>query len=202
MQKKIYLFFLASIIISMGVVSASPAALSVYPSTITDQSVGSTFTVQVKLEEVSNLIGLQFSLGYDTKILDIVKVDITIPDVWKDNYHQTKDQIDEASGAYHFAGVSLNPVVPFDGTTTIATVTFKVMGGGKCTLNLYDSLLSDLSIQQIPHDVNDGHFDNTGVKGSVGTAQDSGQAISVIAVVVVVVVLFGVYKFMVKKKKK
>jgi len=149
----------------IGMVSAAPPTkIYVDPSKTSGLTVGETFTVQVKLTRVTDLIGFKFSLGYDTSVLDVVDVTFTPPSVWGSNYLTARNGVNRADGVYSVAVAKLRRAPSFDGSTSLATITFKVIGTGTSALDLHDTILLnsrrvDSLFQHIPHSVNDGSYE-------------------------------------------
>jgi len=71
-MKKITLISMTlSLIVSLGIASASPATLYVDPSSVTSTG---EFTIDIKVSDVIDLYAYEFKLGYDTSILDATEV--------------------------------------------------------------------------------------------------------------------------------
>jgi hypothetical protein len=163
MQKKLAMSFLVFFILSMSLASASPTRLYVNPSSV-NKAVGTTFTVDVKVEDVANLFAWEFSMKFNQSILECLSV---VEGPFLKQYGTRcvgvivdKTYIDNRLGTI-LSGCSLSkPDVKVDGSGTFATITFRVKGVGKSTLDLHDTMLIDTNVEDISHEVNDGTFDN------------------------------------------
>jgi len=159
MLKNLLIISLLSFMIStfsIGIVSAVPTRLYVDPPSSTF-SIGETFTVQVKLARVTDLILFEFNLGYDTSILDVVDVSLTPPSAWGSNYLIARNGVNRATGVYSATVAKTRPASSFDGSTSLATITFEVIGEGTSALDLHDTGLLNPLFQDISHDVSDGY---------------------------------------------
>jgi hypothetical protein len=127
-----------------------------------------TFSITVKIFNVTNLYGYDFQLFYDTTILN--GTTLTIPSnhflkpvdpsklfivkqVIEDDYNSTH-------GRVWVAMTLINPEPSKTGSGILVTVTFKVTGIGSCALDLYNTKLSDPDAKKIDHTAEDGYFNN------------------------------------------
>jgi hypothetical protein len=128
------------------------------------------FTIEVKLQNVTNLYGFEILFQWDPDILGYVDHTATIP---VENYPNgvlhggilwVANTVDETAGTYNLVVSSLGipPPPSFNGSGIIFNMTFHVEGEGRSLLEIYTSELSDNSspAQPIPHDVQDGYFTN------------------------------------------
>lgn len=134
------------IITQIASANASPDTLvKVEPSTsIAD--VGQTFTVNITITDVQNLFGLEVTLDWDSSILQMVGADVWLgiesnlggvlhEPVWE---NETKE-----GGRYMLYGTSVYRETPsFNGSGTIASVTFNVTNVESCKLNLETKLVN------------------------------------------------------------
>ena len=123
---------------------------------------GKTFEVNVKIDEVTKLAGYEFKLYWDTNLLDLVDIKITPP--WPEgNYMIAKNYTDESAGLY-WLGVGSYMTGPFTGSTTLATLTFKITydpvypENKECALNLENTKLSAPAGDPIYHIAHDGKY--------------------------------------------
>jgi len=165
----------------IGIASASPTRIYVNPSSVTGLSPGETFTIDINVEDVTNLYGFDFKLGYDTSILDATQIVI---ETWLSSGAECKDlsQIlpgdtcaiikNVDAGGYVWVVVTLlQPAAPVSGDGTLATITFQVTGTGVSALDLYETVLVNSTAIEITHGVDDGNFDNT--PGTPDSCSDS-----------------------------
>jgi len=115
------------------------------------------FTVTAKVANVTDLYGLEFRLYWDTTLLDLIRVKLTLP--WS-SYFLAANQTNEAGGWYWLSVTAVPPATNFTGSTTLVTFTFKVTSIGKTLLDLTNTVLGDPFANPIPHDVGDGFFSN------------------------------------------
>ena len=169
------LFLSVSLIVSMVAVFTVPVLASqtkiyVDPPSIIDQTLTSpqTFSISVKIFNVTNLYGYDFQLFYDTTILDGLSVTLPpdhflkpinpsklfiVKQVIEDNYNSTH-------GRVWVAMTLISPEPSKTGSGILANITFEVTGIGSCALNLYNTKLSDPDAQAITHTAEDGYFNN------------------------------------------
>jgi hypothetical protein len=131
--------------------------------------VGSTFSIDVVLEDVANLWGWEFKLFWDNSVLECVSDVVHLPPGcnWEDPNRWTlgpgiEQDYDVTQGRYH-RGLTTLPLqephpIPFDGTTLLVTLTFNVTAEGSCALDLQDAKLVDHDAQLISHTTEDGYF--------------------------------------------
>jgi len=109
-------------------------------------SAGKTFTVDIKLGDVTDLGGYEFKLYWNTTLLDLVNVQITPP--WNTSTF-SKNETREDLGRYWLAIARLPPASSFNGNATLTRLAFRVdydpiyPQNGTCRLELVDTKLSD-----------------------------------------------------------
>jgi hypothetical protein len=132
--------------------------LSVTPPAYVSKALGEVFTIDTDISNVQNLRAFEFKLGYNTTLLDAVRVvqGPFFPPPPKSLIE--KLEINEASGLV-WVRISLpGSEPPIDGSGTLATITFKVTfaptppSNACCVLDLYDTFLYDHSMTAIAHD--------------------------------------------------
>ena len=136
--------------------------LCVNPSSIEYWTVssGKNFTVGIALDDVTNLLGFDFKLYWDTGLLRLVHVQLTLP--WS-TYITAKNETREDLGRYWLAASAYN-VPPYTGSTTLVRLTFMITydpiypANRTCKLDLADSDLSAPSGQPIYHMEQDGDY--------------------------------------------
>ena len=173
MWKKVILVAIAIIFLSslfplrqkVGV--ASPATtMSVEPRYNFGLSIGDTFPINITVSNVTDLQGWQFRLYYKSAVLNATSYEegpfLKSEGVntffyvvnFTDNYNATHGLVFLACARYSLGG----DITGVNGTGTLATITFKVVGGGGSTLHLENTLLTDSADppNDIPHTVIDG----------------------------------------------
>ncbi|NIO44861.1 MAG: hypothetical protein GTN36_04910 [Candidatus Aenigmarchaeota archaeon] len=164
--KKRYLLviFIVSFIVSFILFNVSASAkmdkrtkVYIFPkrTSYPKLEIGDLFETNVKIDDVNNLYGYEFKLGYDPEVLEFVGIGSS----FLDNGFKIK-KTDETSGIVKYAVGSLYPAEPKNGDGTLATITFKVISIGGSVLDIYDTKLLDSSINRIDHAIKDGYFSN------------------------------------------
>jgi hypothetical protein len=90
--------------------------------TLKTPALGTIFTVNVTVANVSMLYGFQFKLRWNSILLNLTRVDMKIPTVWGTNYFS---QYNLTADVYSLFASARSPAPPFNGTTTLASFTFK-----------------------------------------------------------------------------
>jgi len=124
---------------------------------------GETFVVEIKVAKVADLYAHEFKVFWDTALLDCVGS--TINRIWYPNDYVVKDEIlenyDAAHGRYWCAYLAYGPgEPPFNGDTTLVSLTFEATGLGTSALDLYDvtlvnseaEVIEDWQSKDSPHD--------------------------------------------------
>ena len=137
------------------VVNASPeATIHVYPE-ISEVKVGETFTVDIKISNVSGLQGLDFRLTYDTCILDGLNV---VEGPFMASGGPTfviKMEVKDEIGLVWVAMVIYGEAWA-DGSGTLSTITFNATASGETVLNLSSDVCT-CGPEWIPHTDLDGY---------------------------------------------
>jgi len=187
-MKKVLIPFILSLFVFMSVASATMVYLD--PQNV-GGSVGDTFDVDIKVKDVENLYAYELKLGYDTNLLDAD--DILSSNFLNEPTEEIKRMIDEENGFLWYAKTSVNPAEPKSGSGTLATVTFRVTGRGKCDLSLYETIFTNSDIEAIEPSVKGSVFNSSGVAFS-------NQILSLFVVLILVIIV--VFLFVRKKPKK
>jgi len=141
----------------------------VYPFNITDPTLTppKEFTIEVKMWNVTNLYGIDIQMSWNASLLNYTSHTVKIPvEKYPDGVlHEPglliKDEVDEEAGKYWLGYSSMLPAEAFNGSGTVFNMTFRVIGFGKCHLDIYSSSLADMDGIPIEHKAEDGYFDNT-----------------------------------------
>jgi len=153
----VFTFFVCMFLLSIPVagVNASPqTTVYVYPE-ISEVKVGETFTVDIKIGDVSGLQGLDFRLTYDTCILDGLKV---VEGPFMASGGPTfviKMEVEDEIGLVWVAIVIYGEAWA-DGSGTLATITFNATASGETVLNLSSDVCT-CGPEWIPHTDLDGY---------------------------------------------
>ena len=120
---------------------------------------GDTITINVNVDDITDLKGYEFRLRYNTEILDAT--DIKASSFLSSNLYCVKREIDNSEGVIWIACMMpLGSGNGVSGSGTLETITFEVMGKGKSDLDLSSTVFGDRAGKAISHDVEDGIFQN------------------------------------------
>jgi hypothetical protein len=122
------------------------------------ESADDTITVDVMVENISNMYGAEFRLRYDPEVLAAqdmipdqngmqVEVGTLLP---IDKGFVVANKVDEATGEIVFAMTLLNPAPPAEGSGPLARVSFKVLQNSPTVLNVEHAKLVAADLQTIP----------------------------------------------------
>jgi hypothetical protein len=154
-------------------------ASSIYYTSYT--SVGTTFTVDVVLEDIDpldDLVGIEFKMYWDPTMLEGMSMVIPAGSIWQeavdaDNLWKVKMLVDKVAGYCHYivtcSDLALGygaGYLPLDATPSgiAARITLKIIafpdrfGELTCPLQLADTKLSDGGAGAIPHTKDDGLY--------------------------------------------
>ena len=159
----IFILLLISMVVLSPATSSPTTALSVNPPTIIDETkvAGTTFTINITVTEVIDLLTFDFRLNYSTAVLTVTE--ITLGSFFPENSVVWKEEIDDTVGSVRYL-VSMPFGTPqgggMNGSGTLATINFTVDSYGESSLDLCNTKLSDSYGSPIPHEVYDGYFSN------------------------------------------
>lgn len=159
------------ICLSVASVGAQDAEVMVEPSSVTlgpdPDPIGTEFTVNITVYDVTDLYGYELKVFWDNTILSATGEAIHLPpdSGWDaPNNFQLGPGIEQdynaTHGRYH-RGLSAMPIqtphpTPFTGTTTLITLTFEVLAEGETSLDLQDTKFSNFDVDPITHSSSDG----------------------------------------------
>jgi len=181
--------------IQMATSQTSGAVVSVVPEVDTGR-VGETFTVNITLSNVPNLYGVDVTLDWNASILQFISatsllgVESHPGGVLHDAVSIAANGLsEEVEGEYNLVATSVNPAASFNGSGTIATITFNVTKVGHSDLTLQ----SELADHPLPDEVSNliDHIDASGSFDSVIPEFPSAFAVATLLVVVTVGLLFS-----------
>jgi hypothetical protein len=128
---------------------SSPTALFIDPQTI-QAAKGQNFTIKVNISNVIDLYAWSFRLGWNTTILEVVKIT-------EDNFLKKRGETffiskTNTTVGYIQADCTLLGNLPgVNGSGALATIQFYVRNTGSCDLNLYEIMLINSAEQTINH---------------------------------------------------
>lgn len=120
-----------------------------------------TFNVSVRITNVTDLCGWQFQLFWNSTVLNCTSVATQTPPEWGSsiyNFSPTpalNNNYNATNGCFSNIIVCLRPAPSFNGSTTLATLTFKAMQPGTTSLTLV-AKIGDSNANSIPHTVTNG----------------------------------------------
>jgi hypothetical protein len=132
------------------------AKLSIEPSEVSGPEYlpGTTFWINVTLDDVENLKTCIFNLTYVSSV--IMEINVVVPPVLGQT--PTKKLIIDDEGGFIWVKLTYpNPITTYN-PVTITKVEFQVMAMGVSYINLTDTALSDAAGQPIAHEVYNGIF--------------------------------------------
>lgn len=119
---------------------AAATVVKVDPN-VSSANVSETFTINITVQEVQNLYGLEETLDWNASVLNAVSIDVRLGQAGGALYNSVYIVENSSTpGNYRLAATCVNPTPPFNGTGTIATITFQVINQGNSTLNLTSKL--------------------------------------------------------------
>ena len=148
----------------------------VNPPEIRDLQPSQYFKIEVIIENVSNLYGIDIQFGWDPSVIEYVNHTAKVPveDYPDGVLHEpvifVHDDVNETGGLadqgaapgtlYWLAAASMLPAEPFEGSGIAFEMWFHVVGVGSCILDITACMLADQSGNPIPCTVEDGYFGN------------------------------------------
>jgi hypothetical protein len=140
-------------------VSDGTPSLVVDPSQITVFK-GDVFTVNVNVTGVTDLQGWEFKLYWNSTVLNCTNAAVVTPTIWQGNTQDygpgLEANYNSTHGRFWKAEAANYPTPPFNGSMTIATLTFQALQPGTTSLTLADTTLGDSTAQPITCTVSSG----------------------------------------------
>ena len=184
MAKRFVVIFLAVLLASFSCAAAVPVGkaqapsvkLYVDPSDIENVTLvpTTTFNISVKVDNIldntSGAVGVQFILTWNSSVLNGVSMEevffhSTMPPSELSNLNRVTHKVTSSNVSYAYTYYDVQGAVsggyaPVSGNHTVAIITLKVVGVGKCGLQLSNTVLGDQAANDIPHQNIDGFFSN------------------------------------------
>lgn len=121
---------------------SSSTIIEVQPENISSQ-VGGTFNVSIKIVRVQGLYGIDVRLRWNPSILNAISGQDMLgvedyPDgiLHKEIFRVKDNVINQTAGTYWIAAASIPPAASFNGSGTVAVITFSVVKDGNSTLSI------------------------------------------------------------------
>lgn len=157
--------------------AATGTTLYVDPSATTGLLPSATFTIKVKLANVSRLYGLDLQFTWEPSVIKYVSHVKKIPKDGTPAYPDgilykptlnVKDQVDENATMpgsepdtrYWLSEAAMLPAPVFNGSGTIFEMTFQVVSIGYSPIRIITCVLADKEGNPISATINNGYFDN------------------------------------------
>jgi LysM repeat protein len=165
------LLMVLALVLVTGVIAA-PAQqngvnVKIQPDSQTIQ-VGDTTTVDVQVENVSNLFGVDLQLSFDPSIVQVVDSNPLVPgvqiepgsflDISGGNGFVVDNSVDNTAGTITYAATLLAPAAPVSGSGPLVRITFEGVAEGESSVMLTSVLLSDDKAQPIEASTADGRI--------------------------------------------
>ena len=204
------LFFLVFSCVPSNV-KASSTVVKVDPQTVNAQ-IGETFNVSVKIVDVQTLYGIDILLRWDISILEATTAtsQLGVEDHPDGVLHKAilpvADKLDQNSGEYHIAAASISPAGSFNGSGTVAVITFQVKNNGSCNLTLVPTTLaSNVMVNGVATAIAytriDGYFTTSSSSTPPESTGFDWNTLIVPAIVIIIVVVVAVAFIYLKKSQ-
>jgi hypothetical protein len=149
----------------------SNTTLVIHPAS-TDLVINGTAAVDIMVNNVSNLYGLELTITFNAAKVEVVDADPGIAGiqiqkgVCPSPDFIIQNTVNNAAGTLSYAVTATSPSPPCNGSGKVATITFRGLAvGSSIPVHFSYSLLSDPNGQPIPHSTQDGSL----------TVRDSGK---------------------------
>ena len=125
--------------------------------------VGSTFTIDIMIINITDLYRYEFNLTWNPNSLECIRVegmdDSPVYQIWGLNYLEIKDEFNNLKG-YNSAGYSAISPTPrgFSGNAKLVTLTFRVKNAVSSSLTLTDIKLLNSRSRNIPYSKTGGYY--------------------------------------------
>jgi hypothetical protein len=144
---------------SAGTMTQGGPSVLVDPSQITVFK-GEVFSVNVNVTGVTDLQGWEFKLYWDSTVLNCTNAAVVTPTIWQGNTQDDGPGLEanynSTHGRFWKAEAANYPAPSFNGSMTIATLTFQAVQTGTTSLTLTDTILGDSAAQPITCSVSSG----------------------------------------------
>jgi hypothetical protein len=129
--------------------SSTDTIVSVVPQVSTARA-DDTLVINITISNVQNLFAVDVSLSWNTAVLQIKNAESRLGvSVLYNPVNTVEQTVSQETGEYHLVATSQNPADSFNGSGTIATLTFNVTSAGHSDLTLQ----SELADHPLPEEV-------------------------------------------------
>lgn len=142
------------------------AVVYVDPPSVVDLYPPATFTIAVKIANISLLYGFDIQFAWNPSLLEYVNHTVKVPrstypdGVLYNPILPIRNDVDPVAGTYWAAYASMLPAPSFNGSGTFFEMTFRVIGTGRCVLEITACDLANIYGTPIPREVRHGYFSN------------------------------------------
>lgn len=222
-KKRIVLIELILLLVSVYLFQTSPSrtsniivnaqtttTVSAVPQTSTPQ-VEQTLTVNLTIANVQNLYALDVTLDWNNSVLQFISVNLLLgaqahpsgvlygnqisDAVTAGDVYVQQSDASQSIGEYHLVATSVSPADSFNGSGTIATITFNVTGLGHSVLDLETELADHPSSGETSNQI-----DHKDIAGSVdGVIPEFPGMITVVLFLALATVALAFSKKLLKK---
>jgi hypothetical protein len=114
-----------------------------------------SFDVDVRVNDVLDLYGWEFKLYWNSTLLNCTDAQVSIPAIWENTTFEygsgLENSYNDSSGRYFKALTPTDPAPSFNGSMTIAKLTFKALQPGTTSLALTETELGNREADSIDH---------------------------------------------------
>jgi general secretion pathway protein D len=159
---------LGAILLSSQLVSrgfAQSTVILIQPSS-SDVDVDDTITVDIRIEDVADLYGVDVRLSFEPTLLEVVQIQagsFPAPDF------VVKKEADNSAGTVWYAVSQMAPTEPTSGSGVAASITFKGLAGGTSSVAFTYQKIVKKNGEQIPATTQDGQITVVGTETSTPT---------------------------------
>ena len=115
--------------------------------------INNQFTINVSVADVTDLAGYEFNLTWNSVVLQYIDDEIHL---WNGSISDWYINVTQTENSYMIGAMPLWPIPPFNGSTSLVTITYKAIGLGQTDLILSNTILGNSTGENIPHDVENG----------------------------------------------
>jgi hypothetical protein len=112
---------------------------------------GETFAVEVRIDDVSDLYGVDVRVTFDPACLEVVETAVTPgTDLLSPPWLILFNQVDNQTGTIWYVVTLLNPHPPVSGSGVLYSFHFKTLAMGSAAVGITELTLSDINGELIP----------------------------------------------------
>ena len=158
---------------SYGVAQGTMVTIDPQGSEVT---VGTTTTVNIRIENVTGLYGAEVHLTFDPALLEVVDANPALdgvqiqPGTFLSPDWTGQNRVDQEAGTIDFAISQAPPHEPVSDSGVLASITFRGQAAGTGAINFTNAILSDRDAQPISADTQGGSITVTGGETPTPTA--------------------------------